>query len=184
MTATTQHSEELLIRVDKQDQIIDYADRQRCHQGEGLLHRAFSIFLFNEEQQVLLQQRSKHKQLWPLYWSNSVCSHPRQDESYEQATQRRLQDELGIETPLTFLFRFSYQAMFQAIGAEHELCSVYIGRSNGTIHANPDEIANWKYVDIQQLDHDVLACPDEFTPWFKMEWEQIRTQYNEHLIFQ
>lgn len=169
--------EELLIRVDENDRILRYETKDLCHQGEGLLHRAFSIFIFNEQGRLLLQRRSAEKLLWPLYWSNSVCSHPREGESYEDATMRRLQEELGISTPLHFLFRFHYRATFHDVGSEHELCSVYIGKFDDTIRANEYEIAEWKYVDFDALHQDLLAHPETYTPWFKVEWERIQKDY-------
>ncbi|MCP4366875.1 MAG: isopentenyl-diphosphate Delta-isomerase [Deltaproteobacteria bacterium] len=166
---------ELLILVDKNDNIMGYENKEMCHQGEGLLHRAFSIFLFNDQQQMLIQKRSAEKFLWPLHWwSNSVCSHPRKGESYEEATVRRLKEELGVETPLHFLFKFQYQARFKNIGSENELCSVYIGKADGIIRANPSEIAEWKYVDCEELNKGIQVHPHLYTPWFTMEWERIQ----------
>jgi isopentenyl-diphosphate Delta-isomerase len=169
---------DLLILVDGDDHIIGHEDKARCHQGSGLLHRAFSIFLFDSRQQVLLQQRSRHKPLWPLYWSNSVCSHPRQGESGDAAAQRRLVEELGVTTPLRWLFQFRYQAAFQDRGAEHEMCAVYIGQVHDQpISADPAEIADWTWVGCEELDADVAAHPDRYTPWFRLEWEQMRGPY-------
>ncbi|MCP4370512.1 MAG: isopentenyl-diphosphate Delta-isomerase, partial [Deltaproteobacteria bacterium] len=168
---------ELLILVDENDNILDYENKETCHQGEGLLHRAFSIFIFNDQQQALIQKRSAEKLLWPLYWSNSVCSHPRKGESYEEATVRRLQEELGIETLLKFLFTFQYQARFKDIGSENELCSVYIGKANGIIRANPSEIAEWKNIGFEELNQDIQVHPHLYTPWFRMEWERIQRDH-------
>ncbi len=170
--------EERLILVNKADQIIGHEKKAVCHQREGLLHRAFSIFLFNDRQQLLLQQRSAEKPLWPLFWSNSVCSHPREGETYQTATLRRLKEELGIETRLRFLFQFHYQAAFGNVGSEHELCSVYIGHSNRQqIRANPDEIADWKYIDLDVLTQNIYKLPESYTPWFKIEWTRIQQEY-------
>jgi isopentenyl-diphosphate delta-isomerase len=169
---------EFLILVDEDDSIIGYEEKHACHQGEGMLHRAFSIFLFNDRQDVLLQKRGAEKPLWPLYWSNSVCSHPRKGEQYEDAAMRRLQEELGLTTPLQFLFKFQYQAAFKDVGSEHELCSVYVGKIHEqTIHANPREIAEWKYTSIEELQQDVSLHPEQYTPWFRMEWKRIHGQY-------
>ena len=87
---------EKLILVDKYDNVLGYKSKAECHEGEGILHRAFSIFIFNDKNQLLLQKRSAKKLLWPLYWSNSCCSHPRKGENYETATHRRLKEELGL----------------------------------------------------------------------------------------
>ena len=119
---------EALILVDEADRSLGVLSKALCHEGRGVLHRAFSLLIFNERGELLIQQRAASKRLWPMYWSNSCCSHPRGDESLETATQRRLYEELGIGCPLQFLFKFQYQAQFDATGAENELCSVYIGR--------------------------------------------------------
>ena len=106
---TISFPEGFLILVDAKDNIIGYESRERCHQGKGLRHRAFSIFIFDDQKQLLVQRRSVEKVLWPLHWSNSLCSHPRRGESYEEAAMRRLKEELGFETPLQLLFKFQYE---------------------------------------------------------------------------
>jgi len=166
--------DDLLMVVDEHDEILGYEPKARCHQGQGLLHRAFSIFLFNDRRQLLLQQRSQYKLLWPLYWSNSVCSHPRQGESYAAATQRRLGEELGIQTEVRFAFKFCYHAAFKEIGVEHELCSVYLGEINAQrIQANAQEIAAWNFVDAPDLTAALATHPEQYTPWFKIEWQRL-----------
>ncbi|NOX36373.1 MAG: isopentenyl-diphosphate Delta-isomerase [Calditrichaeota bacterium] len=169
-------SEELIL-VNEHDQVVGYLDKASCHQGQGILHRAFSIFIFNDKGQLLLQQRSGQKPLWPLFWSNSCCSHPRKGETTEDATQRRLLEELGFTTPLTYLYKFIYQAPFEDKGAEHELCYVYVGKYSGPVKVNPNEIAEWKFMDVEELDRDMAEHPERYTPWFKMEWERIRKEF-------
>jgi isopentenyl-diphosphate delta-isomerase len=165
---------EQLILVDEADGEIGYMDRARCHAGRGMLHRAFSLLIFNGDGQLLLQQRAASKQLWPLFWSNSCCSHPRRDESIETAARRRLREELGLSCPLQFLFKFQYQAQFDSAGAENELCSVFIGRSTERVIINPDEIHAWRWIAPPAL-HAEMAGPDQgsFTPWFRLEWERV-----------
>jgi isopentenyl-diphosphate delta-isomerase len=163
-----------LILVDAADRDVGRLSKTRCHEGRGVLHRAFSLLIFNGAGELLIQQRSAAKRLWPLYWSNSCCSHPRGGESMETATQRRLLEELGIACPLQFLFKFQYQAQFDATGSEHELCSVYIGRCSDSLAVNPDEILAWRWVGPEAL-QEKLAAPagDRFTPWFTLEWTRI-----------
>ncbi len=173
---------EKLILVDEQDREIGYASKAECHNGEGILHRAFSIFIFNDKGQLLLQRRGEEKRLWPLYWSNSCCSHPRQGESNELATQRRLEEELGFSAPLKFLFKFQYHARYGEEGSERELCSVYIGKWNGPVHANPTEIAEWRFVDLEELERELHEHPENFSPWFKMEWERIRREHMDDIL--
>ena len=169
--------DEKLILVDENDNILGYKDKNEAHEGNGILHRAFSIFIFNHNNQLLLQKRSDQKMLWPLYWSNSCCSHPRKGEEYETAIHRRLKEELGIDTELKYLFKFQYQANFEDIGSENELCSVYIGRSDDQIIVNENEIAEWKFIDINDMEQEMEESPENFTPWFKMEWERIKKEY-------
>lgn len=173
---------EALILVDEADREVGHASRSRCHEGRGLLHRAFSLFIFNDRGEVLIQQRSAAKRLWPLYWSNSCCSHPRRSESMEAAIHRRLHEELGLKCLLHFLFKFQYQAQFDGASAEHELCSVYIGRSAAPVRASGEEIAAWRWVSPQALDEQMRGeGRTRFTPWFTLEWERIRRDHQEAL---
>jgi len=171
-----------LILVDREDNILGYRDKETCHLGKGLLHRAFSIFIFNKKKQLLIQKRSSLKPLWPLHWSNSVCSHPRQGETGMEAAQRRLKEEINITVPLQFLFKFQYQATYKDTGSENELCSVYIGRSDTPIKADPAEIAEWKYITWDQLNKDIHEYPEYYTPWFKLEWQRIKAQHLKDVI--
>lgn len=166
---------EALIIVDAQDQILGHGTKAELHQGSGTLHRAFSIFLFNDAGEVLLQQRSADKPLWPGYWSNTCCSHPRRGESYGIATRRRLMEELGVEAPLWFTHRFRYQAQFNDDGAEHELCSVYVGRIDCDPAPNPKEISDWQWISPGALDEWLDTTPESLTPWFKLEWAVLRS---------
>jgi isopentenyl-diphosphate Delta-isomerase len=165
---------EPLILVDDTDREIGHLDRANCHAGSGVLHRAFSLLIFNGNGELLLQQRSPAKRLWPLYWSNSCCSHPRRSESMEAAIHRRLDEELGVACPLHFLFKFQYQAQFDAAGAERELCSVFIGRCHGQVRVNPAEVAAWRWVSTATLQVE-MSGPEaaRFTPWFRLEWERV-----------
>ena len=115
---------ELLILVDSSDRETGQLDKSACHDGEGQLHRAFSVFIFNDAGELLIQQRAADKRLWPSFWSNSCCSHPRAGEAIDDAAERRCQQELGIAASLTFLYKFEYQAAYEDIGSERELCSV------------------------------------------------------------
>ncbi len=180
---TVSFDNEPLILVDEHDNITGYESKVKTHEGDGLLHRAFSIFLLTDDDKVLLQQRSGEKPLWPLYWSNSCCSHPRRGESYEQATRRRLREELAVDAPLTYLYRFQYQALFGEVGAEKELCSVYVGKVQGPlgVNVNPEEIADWRWIDCAEVDR-MVADPDApVTPWFVMEWQRLRGEFRDTL---
>jgi isopentenyl-diphosphate delta-isomerase len=166
--------EDRLIVVNHDDEIVDYLPRAKCHAGDGILHRAFSIHIFNRQNQILLQQRSSQKQLWPLYWSNSCCSHPRAGETTHEAAQRRLGEELGISAALEYVYKFSYQARYNDAGSENELCSVFIGRHDGPLEIDDSEIADWRFVAIGALEHGLEHHPERFTPWFKLQWNKLR----------
>ncbi|MBK1705669.1 isopentenyl-diphosphate Delta-isomerase [Halochromatium glycolicum] len=180
---TVSFDDEPLILVDSDDRVIGHETKVNAHLGEGLLHRAFSIFLFSDDDKVLLQQRSGDKPLWPLFWSNSCCSHPRRGEDLEQATHRRLREELAIDAELRYLYKFQYQADFGALGAEHELCSVYVGKVQTpvTINVNPSEIADWRWIPCTETDRMVAEEPHRVTPWFVMEWSRLRSDYREEI---
>jgi isopentenyl-diphosphate delta-isomerase len=162
-----------LILVDESDQKVGHLDKTRCHAGRGVLHRAFSLLIFNGKGELLLQQRSASKRLWPLYWSNSCCSHPRRAETMEAAIQRRLYEELGVRCPLHFLFKFQYQAQFDETGAENELCSVFIGRCTDAVKVNRGEIAAWRWISPAALQAEMAAGGSGFTPWFILEWARV-----------
>lgn len=174
-------NDEPLILVDENDNEIGHGSKGECHRGHGTLHRAFSIFLFDEQGRLLLQQRSASKPLWPLYWSNSCCSHPRRGEDMQQATHRRLREELGLDAPLEFVYKFIYQADYGDIGAEHELCHVYIGAASGDVRVHPDEIADWQWIPKQEVSRRLRETPERYTPWFTMEWKALTENWRERL---
>jgi isopentenyl-diphosphate delta-isomerase len=172
-------SDELIV-VDAQDQVLGYQSKTLCHDGEGILHRAFSVFLFNDQGQVLMQQRSAQKRLWPMVWSNSCCSHPRRNESMLEAACRRTEEELAItmSNPLLYLFKFTYQARYAEAGSEHELCSVFVGSIDcDRINPNETEVNDWGFFDVETLDQQIGAEPEKFTPWMKLEWQRLRNEF-------
>jgi len=165
---------EALILVDEADREVGHLSKAKCHDGQGVLHRAFSLLIFSDAGELLLQQRASSKRLWPLYWSNSCCSHPRRAESMETATHRRLYEELGLRCPLHFLFKFQYQAQFESAGSEQELCSVFIGRSHDPLRIDPNEIRAVRWISPEVLQAELSGREaDGFTPWFKLEWARI-----------
>jgi len=169
--------DEPLILVNPNDEVQGFETKDICHNGQGLLHRAFSVFLFDNEGRVLLQQRSEQKRLWPGFWSNGCCSHPRRGEKMDEAAIRRIREELNLKTELSYLFKFQYQEPFEDKGAEYELCSVYIGRSQGDVLVNETEIAAWKYIPVEELEADMQSNPQHYTPWMKMEWARMRKEF-------
>ena len=176
------NASEQLILVDDLDREIGFQAKADAHTGKGMLHRAFSIFVFNSANELLLQQRAPSKMLWPGYWSNTCCSHPRRGEDMAEAVTRRLQQELGFACPLEYLYKFKYHAQFGAAGAEHELCSVYFGRYDGSVDVNVNEISAWRFVGVDALERELKRAPETFTPWFKMEWVHIKANYLDGML--
>jgi isopentenyl-diphosphate Delta-isomerase len=172
---------EELILVDGEDSEIGFLSKAACHDGGGILHRAFSVFLFNDAGELLLQRRGASKRLWPGYWSNSCCSHPRRGESMEIATRRRLHDELNVEASLEFVYKFAYQAGYGEEGSENELCHVFLGRVTGAVRPNRHEIDEIRFVSAQELDQETNASVDAFTPWFVMEWRELKARHERQL---
>ncbi len=172
---------EELILVDTDDNETGFLPKATCHDGDGQLHRAFSLFLFNAEGELLLQKRSSSKRLWPGYWSNSICSHPRRGESMQIATERRLQDELNMACDLEFVYKFVYQAKFGEPGSENEYCHVYLGRTPLEVNPNKNEIDAIRFISAADLDREFVECPETLTPWFTLEWQALKTQYRDQL---
>lgn len=174
--------DEPLIVVDEDNNVLGHRTKAECHDGEGILHRAFSVFLFNAQGELLLQQRSADKRLWPLFWSNSCCSHPRRGETEDEAAGRRIEEELGVSTDLERLFTFQYHAAFEDKGSEREVCSVFLGHTDDPIRANEHEIADWKWIAIEELETVLDREGERYTPWLKLEWAQMRAEFAEVLV--
>lgn len=172
---------EELILVDTNDDEQGFLSKAECHDGSGRLHRAFSLFLFDAEGRLLLQQRAVSKRLWPGFWSNTCCSHPRRGETMEVATRRRLRDELNIEASVEFVYKFRYQAAFGDAGSENELCHVYLGKVPAQVRPNEHEIAAIRFVSPGELADEFESRPERFTPWFRMEWEALTTEHADRL---
>ncbi len=173
---------ECLILVDENDNETGVLSKAECHDGEGRLHRAFSVFLFNQDGELLLQQRASRKRLWPMFWSNSCCSHPREAEEVEDAGRRRLREELNLQCELDFLYKFQYQANFGELGAENEFCHVFAGYTDDGVIAHPDEIADWRYIDPDELTREIAEDGSRFTPWLKMEWQRIQAEFLDEIL--
>ena len=173
--------DEPLILVDEQDRQVGTLDKSSCHDGDGLLHRAFSLFVFNAHGRTLLQRRHADKRLWPAYWSNACCSHPRDGESLDDAVIRRAEQELGLSVLPQFVFKFRYRASFLDVGSEFEMCSVFVTHGASAPLINASEIAEWRWISPNDLDREVDAAPAQFTPWLKIEWQRLRTEFAAHV---
>ena len=158
---------ELVVLVNEADQQIGLMEKLEAHQ-KGLLHRAFSVFLFNKKGEMLLQKRANTKYHSPNLWTNAVCSHPRNGESYKNGALRRLNEELGISTEIEEKFHFIYKADVGQNLWEHELDYVFVGIHEGIFNLNPNEVSETRYISLVDLQKEILSNPDNFTEWFKI----------------
>lgn len=168
--------EEKVVLITPEDEIIGLMEKQQAHEN-GLLHRAFSVFLFNSKGEMLLQKRASQKYHSPNQWTNACCSHPRENETYLQAAQRRLQEELGISCELEEKFHFLYKAEVGKNLWEHELDHVFTGIYEGHFSLNEDEVGEIRYITMEDLDKELSENPEHFTEWFKI----ILKEYKQHL---
>jgi isopentenyl-diphosphate delta-isomerase len=166
------------VLVDDQDKPIGQEEKLKAHQL-GLLHRAFSIFIFNDKSELMLQQRALDKYHCGGLWTNTVCSHQREGESTLGAAHRRLQEEMGFDTDLSELFSFTYKAPFPNGLTEHEFDHVVVGTYNLEPTINPSEAASWKWVSLPELEKDIAAHPDLYTPWMKICLPELQQKLGE-----
>lgn len=161
-----------VILVDEHDRELGTQDKLQAH-VEGNLHRAFSIFIFNSKGQVLMQQRAAGKYHSAGLWTNTCCSHPQPGISMEQALQQRLMEEMGMSCTLEFQFSFRYKASFDNGLTEHELDHVYFGMSDTLPIPNPEEVDQYKYMDMGQLKDDIALHPEKYTAWMRIIMEKL-----------
>nr|WP_321980327.1 isopentenyl-diphosphate Delta-isomerase [uncultured Cohaesibacter sp.] len=170
-----------VILVDENDTEIGEMDKLAAHLNQGTLHRAFSLHVKNSQGLILLQRRSEKKLLWPRYWSNSCCSHPLSGEGIEAAGQRRLFEELGMHGKCERLYSFLYREAYKNVGVEHELCHVLLSVSDSRPAINYDEVEEYRWLTIEEIDTMLEENPSAFTPWFIMEWSHLKAYFPEKL---
>ncbi len=160
--------EEQVVLVNEQDVVQGLLGKTEAHE-KGLLHRAISIIIFNKKGEMLIQQRADVKYHWAGIWSNTVCTHPRDGETYKEAAQRRLKEELGFSAPLKAVFDFIYKAKDEESGlTEHELDHVFIGEYDGDIPFNEAEVKAVRWISWKDLSSELASYPDRFSFWFKI----------------
>ncbi len=164
--------EEKVILVNELDEKIGLMPKQEAHQ-KGLLHRAFSVFVFNDNNELMLQQRALHKYHSPGLWTNTCCSHQRDGESTLEAGKRRLQEEMGFIVDLKETTSFIYKAPFDNGLTEHELDHILIGRFNETPQINTDEVASWKWMPMEEVKKNLAQNPEIYTEWFKIIFDKF-----------
>lgn len=156
-----------VILVDEQDMPVGTMEKMEAH-VKGVLHRAISVFIFNSNGELLLQQRAQNKYHSPGLWTNTCCSHPAPGEGSLAAAERRLLEEMGISCPLEYLFQFTYKVSFDNGLTENELDHVFIGHSDSLPAPHPGEAASWKYMTPSEVLSDIDENPERYTAWFKM----------------
>jgi len=172
---------EKVILVNQEDKPIGLMEKLEAHQ-KGLLHRAFSIFILNDKNELMLQQRSSKKYHSPLLWTNTCCSHQRAGETNIEAGNRRLQEEMGFTTSLKELFSFIYKAPFDNGLTEHELDHVMIGYYNQNPIINTEEVEDWKWLHIENVRDKIAKNPEEYSAWFKIIFDRFYHFLEEHKI--
>jgi isopentenyl-diphosphate delta-isomerase len=163
---------EQVILVNENDQELGAMEKMEAHRL-GVLHRAFSVFIFNERGQMLLQQRAMQKYHSAGLWTNACCSHPRPGEEVHDAANRRLNEELGFATALKPIFNFVYKANFENGLIEHEFDHVFFGIHNAEIYPNPNEVMNMRFENMDSIRIELKKDPSTFTAWFQLAFERV-----------
>ena len=169
-----------VILVNTDDEPQGTMEKLEAHH-QAQLHRAFSVLIFNQRGQLMLQQRAAGKYHSPLLWTNTCCSHPYPQESTLEAAHRRLQEEMGFNTPLQHQYSFIYRAELDQGLVEHELDHVFTGVYQGPVNPNPNEVQSWRWMSPQTLDQQMAQHPKQFTEWFKIIWPHWQAQKSQVL---
>ena len=165
-------AEEKVILVNEKDEQIGLMPKMEAHE-KAVLHRAFSVFVFNKKNELMLQQRALSKYHSPGLWTNTCCSHQRDGESNLKAGKRRLQEEMGFITPLEEKTSFIYKAPFDNGLTEHELDHIMVGYYEGVPKINKDEVEAWKWMPLEDVKKDINERPELYTAWFKIIFDKF-----------
>lgn len=164
-------AQEKVILVNEKDEQIGLMEKIEAHE-KALLHRAFSVFVFNAKNELMIQQRAHSKYHSPGLWTNTCCSHQREGESNVDAGKRRLQEEMGFSTDLKDTISFIYKAPFDNGLTEHEFDHILVGNFEGEPDLNPDEVAEWKWMSLEAIEADMKENPKIYTEWFKIIFDK------------
>ena len=170
-------TEEQVILVNELDEQIGLMPKMEAHE-KAVLHRAFSVFVFNDKDEMMLQQRASHKYHSPDLWTNTCCSHQRDGETNIEAGKRRLQEEMGFTTDLKETISFIYKAPFDNGLTEHELDHVLLGHYNSVPNINPEEVKAYKWMKTEDVKNDIKLNPDDYTAWFKIIFDKFYDYIN------
>ncbi len=170
------NTQEFVILVDAADQEMGLMEKMEAHE-KGLLHRAFSLFVFNDKQEMLLQRRALSKYHSGGLWTNACCSHPRPNETLKEAVKRRVQEEMGFSCEPQQSFSFIYRAELEHNLVEHELDHVFFATYNDAPHINLEEVCEWKYLNITAIRQEMAQTPAHYTAWFRIVFEKVMLHF-------
>ena len=165
-----------VILVDELDRVLGTEDKIKAHE-KGLLHRAFSVFVINNEDELLLQKRASDKYHSPGLWTNTCCSHPAPGDDLQHSAEKRLSEEMGFSCSLTWAFKLIYRVSFDNGLTEHELDHVFFGRFNDNPMPNLHEVEDWRWENIDSLKHDLIKNPRQYTYWFRLMYDKFYDSY-------
>lgn len=171
----------MVILVDENDNPVGTMPKMEAHE-KAMLHRAFSVFILNANDEVLLQQRANDKYHSAGLWTNTCCSHPHPGEDTLGAARRRLKEEMGMEADLQFVFKFMYKAPFDNLLTEHEIDHVFIGKTNQLPVINPGEVASYKYMKPEDIKLDMEQNPQSYTVWFRIIFNEFYKEIFTHKL--
>tara|TARA_B110000881_G_scaffold205071_1_gene207179 strand:+ start:145 stop:687 length:543 start_codon:yes stop_codon:yes gene_type:complete len=171
VTVNTDRDEVIL--VNEFDLSVGFMDKMEAHE-KGILHRAFSVFVVNPSGEIMLQRRALSKYHSPGLWTNTCCSHQRKDEETRHAAHRRMKEEMGFDCPMSAAFEFTYKAEFDNGLIEHEYDHVLIGKFNGVAAPNPEEVEEWKFLSILEIEGEIKENPEQYTEWFKIAFPRVK----------
>ena len=167
-----------VILVDEKDQVVGHMEKMEAHR-KGVLHRAFSVFVFNSQGEMLLQRRAAGKYHSAGLWTNACCSHPVPGEQTDSAARRRLREEMGFETPIEKIFDFIYKASFDNGLTEYEFDHVYTGQYEGPVNPDPEEVSEYCFRNLHDIKKSLVSEPGIFTAWFQIAFPQVETWWIE-----
>jgi isopentenyl-diphosphate delta-isomerase len=169
-------TEKEVVLVNEQDESLGTMEKMEAHR-KGLLHRAFSVFIFNSKGEMLLQQRAQNKYHSGGLWTNACCSHPAPGEPVAEAAVRRLQEEMGFSVPLEKIFAFTYRSEMENGLTEHEFDHVFTGIYEGAVHPDKDEVKDYCYKSMDAIREGLQTHPHHFTAWFRIAFPQIENEF-------
>jgi isopentenyl-diphosphate Delta-isomerase len=170
-----------VILVNEQDEPVGLMEKMEAHR-KGLLHRAFSVFIFDEQGRMLLQQRALAKYHGGGLWTNACCSHPYPDEPVDVAARRRLKEELGFTVPVDEIFAFTYRAEVENGLVEHEYDHVFAGHFSGALEPNPDEVAGYRYASLDEIRESLQTGPEAYTTWFRIAFPRVEAWWTNRQV--